>query len=588
MCGINGAIGAKKALLTEMNALTAHRGPDFTGVYADTAVQLGHNLLSIREMSELSKQPVMKEGSPWVMIFNGQVYNTRELCKKLSLAYHDLDTTVIFELIEKVGWDFVRHIQGMFALAVYHKDEGLVRLYRDQSGQKQLYYTHINGAFVFSSEIKSLIAAGTKTETSHEGLMLATALGYIPGHLTLFKNIYKLDAGEVVTIKVDGSYARAYFESDTKRFEGEPANVMHELVAEHLASKQKVALNLSGGLDSSVLLHEMKEAGHSLATYTTSFEGAGENFNDDAHIAKKLAKDYGTSHTEIVITKDIFLKNFIDAYAIIEEPNYNISLPTYLEVAKREGVHGDGNRVILSGDGGDEVFGGYTYYGRAARYERLMRVLGPLFSAVKWARTGRYWNYADPAEQWLSFKYFDFEEMPGEKNFVTEYVKSIARQRTLPLDNSLRALMILDRAVWMAGENFIRSDKLYMSESLELRSPLAYEPLRAYFDARLTGREDYFKNGGNKNFLRSLYRGKLPDYVINRTDKTGWRTPVRPWYNAQFKEIFLSVLADAPRGGSVRWNFLMDEVKKSDIWPGKYFFLYLSLAILAKKFSLTL
>jgi asparagine synthase (glutamine-hydrolysing) len=587
MCGINGAVGPGKVPLQEMNALIAHRGPDFAGIYEDGNVHLGHLLLAIREMSELSKQPVMRNGSPWVMVFNGQVYNTRELSKKFSIPYHDLDTTVIYNLIEKVGWDFVRHIQGMFALALYNKDEGITRLYRDQSGQKQIYYTSINGTFVFSSEIKSLIKAGAKAETSREGLMVATALGYIPGHLTLFKDIYKLDAGEVVTVKADGSCTRAYFESDTNRFEGEPAEVMHELVAEHLASKQKVALNLSGGLDSSVLLHEMKEAGHTLATYTTSFESAGENFNDDAQIAKRLAKEYGTTHTEIVITRDIYLKNFIDAYALIEEPNYNISLPTYLEVAKREGVNGDGNRVILSGDGGDEIFGGYTYYGRSIRYQRLMSVLGPLFSVGKWARTGRYWNHADPCEDWLSFKYFDFEEMTGEQAFVTDYVKDIAKRRKLPLDNPLRALMILDRTLWMPGENFIRSDKLYMSESLELRSPLSYEPLRAYFDARLT-EEDYFQDTDNKVFLRNLYRGKLPDYVIDRKDKTGWRSPVRPWYDARFKELFLGILADAPRGGAVRWDYLMDEVKKSDAWPGKYFFLYLSLAILSKKHGIIL
>jgi asparagine synthase (glutamine-hydrolysing) len=570
-----------------MNACIAHRGPDFAGIVEDERVQLGHDLLAIREMSGLSKQPVTKEGSPWTLVFNGQVYNTRELSKKFSIPYHDLDTTMIVDLIEKVGWDFVRHIQGMFALAVYNKAEGVVRLYRDQSGQKQIYYTTINDTFVFSSEIKALFTAGARAETSHEGLMVATALGYIPGYVTLFKNIFKLDAGEVVVVKTDGSYTRAYFASDTKRFEGEPAQVMHELVTEHLASKQKVALNLSGGLDSTVLLHEMKEAGHTLATYTTSFEGAGESFNDDATIARRLARDYGTTHTEIVMTKDIYLKNFVEAYAAIEEPNYNISLPTYLEVAKREGIHGDGNRVILSGDGGDEVFGGYTYYAQAVRYARLMRALGPLFSLGKWARTGAYWDYTSPCEEWLAFKYFDFEAMPGEQKFVTEYVRDIAHQRALPLDDPLRTLMILDRALWMPGENFIRSDKLYMSETLEMRSPLSYEPLRTYFDARLTAKE-YCIGPTNKVFLRNLYRGKLPDYVVDRTDKTGWRTPVRPWYDASFKELFLSILDGAPRGGAVRWDFLTDEIRKKDTWPGKYMFLYLSLAILAQRHNIVL
>ena len=588
MCGINGAVGPGRVPLEAMNTLTRHRGPDFAGVYRGEGVQMGHNLLAIREMSDLSQQPVTHKDSPWVLTFVGQIYNTRDICKKFALPYHDLDTSVIFELIEKVEWDFARHIQGMFTIALYNKDEGVMRLYRDRSGQKQVYYTRINGTFVYSSEIKALLAAGATTEADHEGLMLATALGYIPGHLTLFKNIYKVDAGEVITIQTDGSYTRAYYESDTNRFDGEPSAVMQELVAEHLASKQKVSLNLSGGLDSSVLLHEMMEAGAALATYTTAFEGAGENFNEDAMIARDLARDYGTTHTEITITPDIFLNNFIEAYALIEEPNYNISLPTYLEVARREGIKGDGNRVILSGDGGDEVFGGYRYYAQSIKNHNLMRAITPLlFNVGKRLRTNRSWDYADPCEEWLAFKYFDFEEMPGEQQFVRAYITDIAARRGLARNDPLRALMTLDRALWMAGENFIRSDKLYMSESIELRAPLAYEPLRAYFDTRLSG-TDYFKNGGNKQYLRNLYRGKLPNYVIDRKNKTGWRTPVRPWYDTRFKELFLSILAEAPRGGTVRWDYLMDEVRAKDTWPGKYVFLYLSLAILAKKYTVVL
>lgn len=571
-----------------MNSVTAHRGPDFAGSYTNDGIALGHRLLSIRETADASKQPITKPGSPWVLIFNGQIYNTKELSKKFNIPYHDLDTTMIFDLIEKTGWEFARHIQGMFAIAVYNENEKILRLYRDQSGQKQIYYAPMPGMFVFSSEIKALLSAGIRAQTSIEGLQMAGALGYIPGNLTLLKEIYKLDAGEVVTVKSDGAYERAYFESDTNRFSGEPKAVMEELVLEHLASKQKVALNLSGGMDSSILLHEMKTAGHELITYTTSFADAGEAFNDDAEIARKLSKDYGTAHTEIEITKEIYLNNFIQSYELIEEPNYNISLPTYLEVAKREGVHGDGNRVILSGDGGDELFGGYPYYARSARYERLMGQITPLaFNLGKWMRSGAYWDYGNPVERWLAFKYFNFSGFSRDAGFVKTHLKEIASARGFSLNDPVRSQMILDRAFWMPGENFIRSDKLYMSETLEMRSPLAYEPLRAYFDARLKT-EDYTADGGNKRFLRKLYAGILPDYVTKREAKTGWRSPVRPWYDKKFKDMFLSVLSDAPKGGMIDWNKIKKEVEAVDSWPGKYFFLYISLAILSKKYKITL
>lgn len=588
MCGINGYVGTDKSLLDAMNVATAHRGPDFAGTYRNGNVHLGHRLLAIRENATQSRQPFQKQNSPWILLFNGQIYNTRELANKFSIEFQDLDTALVYELIEKIGWDFIRHIQGMFAIALYNSKDDELRLYRDQSGQKPLYYTHQNDFFIFSSELKGLEVAGAKFSKSPEGLAVATSLGYIPGRLTLFKDVFKLDAGEMIIFKKNSIVVRSYYESNTRHFEGKPNEVLKALVTEHLASKQKVALNLSGGMDSSLLLHEMKSAGHTLTTYTTSFDGAGESFNDDAEIARKLSTDYGTTHTEILITKDIFLNNLVQSYEIIEEPNYNISLPTYLEVAKREGVRGDGNRVILSGDGGDEVFGGYPYYAQSHRYQKLMKLTGShIFSTAKWLRTGKYFNYGNPVDMWLSFKKFDMRVGGYDLAYTAGYLHEIAKARALPFGDSVRNQMLLDRAFWMSGENFIRSDKLYMSQSLEMRSPLSYEPFREYMDRQLST-DDYIGETGNKRFLRTLYSGKLPDYVTKRDAKTGWRSPVRPWFDNEFKEIFISAFSEAPRGGLIQWETLRKAIENNNTWPGKYFFLYLSLAILSKRYSVIL
>lgn len=588
MCGINGYIGPHTSPLEGMNTATSHRGPDFAGVYTNGNVHLGHRLLAIRENATASRQPFQKQNSPWVLVFNGQIYNTRQLASDFSIQFQDLDTALVYDLIEKIGWDFIRHIQGMFAIALYNTEKDELRLYRDQSGQKPLYYTHQNDAFIFSSEIKGLEAAGASFSKSHEGLAVATSLGYIPGRLTLFKNVFKLDAGEMVIFKQNSIAERTYYESNTRHFEGAPKDVLQALVREHLASKQKVALNLSGGMDSSLLLHEMKSAGHTLTTYTTAFEGAKESFNDDAEIARKLANDYGTTHTEIVITKDIYLNNLLQSYELIEEPNYNISLPTYLEVAKREGIHGDGNRVILSGDGGDEVFGGYPYYAKSHRYQQLMNVAGaPIFSAAKWLRSGKYFNYGNPTDMWLSFKTFDMDVGGYDRAYTARYVREIAHARAMPFSEPVRNQMLLDRALWMPGENFIRSDKLYMSQSLEMRSPLSYEPFREYMDRQLST-DEYIGITSNKRFLRKLYSGLLPDYVTRRDAKTGWRSPVRPWFDKEFKKVFISVFSEAPRGGSIQWDALQKSVEENETWPGKYFFLYLSLAILSKRYNVIL
>ncbi len=588
MCGINGYVGRNNPV-REMNAALLHRGPDYQGTYDDQGVHLGHCLLSIRGEPLASHQPYTKSGSPWVLIFKGQVYNTKQLSRDFSIPLQDLDTAMIFDLIEKIGWDFIHHIHGMFGIALYNKDEKIVRLYRDDAGQKPLYYSKTHDGVVFSSELKGLQSAGIRFEPDTYSTTIAGALGYIPGDRTLFSNVRKLDAGETVTIHTDGRIEQAYRPlSQKSHLTGTSSEVLTQTVQEHLQSKQKVALNLSGGMDSSLLLHEMKAAGHTMTTYTTSFEGAGESFNDDAVIACQLAKEYGTNHTEIIITKDIYQKNFIESYERLEEPNYNISLPTYLEVAKREGVSGDGNRVILSGNGGDEVFGGYPYYGKSLAYtKQIGRITPQLFNVWKWARTGNYWRYQKPVERWLAFKYFDFMGMPTAQKEVSLYIETIAEKRGLVFGDPVRDMMLLDRTIWLPGESFMQADKIYMGESLEMRAPLAYQPLRAYFDAKLNT-HDYIANGGNKEYLRRLYKGKLPDYVVERKAKTGWRSPVRPWYDSEMKKLFLQILSEAPRGGIVRWDHIQKEVASKDTWPGKYVFLYLSLAILSKKYNVAL
>ncbi len=590
MCGVNGYIGDDPAALEAMNAEIAHRGPDFSGHYKHGRVHLGHLLLSIRESAELSQQPYQKKGSPWVLVFNGQIYNTRSLAQVHHIPFSDLDTAMLYDLIEKKGWDFVQHVHGMFAIALYNEKEGMLRLYRDTAGQKPLYFT-TTLPFAFSSELSPLVKLISSRTIDAEGLMLAGALGYIPGTKTLFSSISKVDAGEVVTVHEDGTMSRSYFSPQfDEPLEGTPKEVLERVVTEHLQSKQKVALNLSGGLDSSVLLHEMKEAGHTLTTYTTAFEGAGESFNDDAAIAKKLARDYGTKHTEILISKDVYLDNFIRSYERLEEPNYNISLPTYLEVARREGASGDGNRVILSGNGGDEVFGGYRYYAESVRYQYLMnRISSPLFNIGKWIRSGSYFDYASPVERWLAFKMFKLDGVHIDKQRVSQYLKDIASARSLRFGDPVRDMMLLDRAVWLTGESFMQADKLFMTHSLEVRAPLAYEPLRHYFDKRLTTK-DYVSEGSNKALLRHTYKNLLPDYIIERKQKTGWRSPVRPWYaeDRRFKSLFVSILDGAKRGGMVKWDSLRTEVLARDTWPGKYMFLYLSLAILSKKYDVAL
>ncbi len=599
MCGINGFNWENEKLLLEMCKVTKSRGPDYIGTYITKELSLGHLLLAIRESFDISKQPY-QDNPEWILLFNGQIYNTSQLTKKLDSLdpiKKELDTYILYKVIEKYGWNFTDHIHGMYAIALLNTKSRELRLYRDPAGQKQLYYYLKDGRLIFGSEIKGILMHQVDKSVDEIGLSLSGLVGYIPGDRTIFKYIHKLNPSEYISWNLaDNELRSSYFKSGTENyFPNDPTSAFSQLVAEHLQSKQRVALNLSGGLDSSILLHEMSKAGHEMHTYTTVFEDISEHssYNRDAELALKLARDYGSTHTEIKIDKSAYLNNFISAYASIEEPNFNISLPIYFETAKIEGINGDRNRVILSGDGGDEIFGGYPHYAESLRMKKFYNLLTPfIFNFIKNRRNDTHYDFTDPSERWLFFRKLNFNALVNpETDTSIKYLKD-ATDNLTHLYQAKKGVvyetMLRDRYLWMSGENFIRSDKIFMSQSVEMRSPFAFEPFRHYID-NLLNEDDYVSPRSNKIFLRKLYDGRLPDYITKRTDKTGWRSPIKEWYDKDIKNFFLEIISSVKSGSNyIDWQKIENRIQTTDQWPGKEIHLYLSLAIISDKYKIEL
>ncbi len=590
MCGVGGTIGCKDAALDALLTSLAHRGPDWQGVWRDGNVGIGHRLLSIRAASDHSHQPYTRSDSPWILSFNGQIYNTDALKRELNLPQsEDLDTAVLFALIEREGWNFCQKAFGMYAIALYNSNEKILRLYRDSSGQKPLYFSTGYTQFAFASEIKGVLAALPNLPRIPDtvAVELGQYIGYVPGKRTLLKNIHQVMPGEVVTFNAQGhvTESRNFSTLAPSHFEGDARSVIRQCVHEHMQSKQKVALNLSGGMDSSVLLHEIASMGHTVHTYTTSFSETPHSFNDDALLASKLAAHYGTKHTELNVTPSLFLSNLRQAYETIEMPDYNISLPAYLSLAKREGVHGDGNRVVITGDGGDEVFGGYSTFRNVHTLTERTKKFTPLvFNFLKFVQTREWWNYEDPIDQWLHYR--KIRHQVPRARIIAELRKALPLGWDTRKPDAVKDALILFRAFWLAPENFVRGDKLYMSQSVETRAPFAYEPLRAYFDARLTTK-DYLGPHNEKHFFRSLYENVLPDYITKRPTKSGWRAPIMHWWDERFHSAFAQAFDAAPRGGTFDWVKIRDGMPK-DKWPGKQILGQYSLAVLAAKFNIVL
>lgn len=599
MCGILGST-ATHTDLSELRRATqslSHRGPDNVGIYHDDAIYLSHLLLAIRGTTNESLQPVWNQTSPWVLAFNGQLYNTKQIYSDLGEHPSDVDTVLLFRLIEKFGWEFIQHIQGMFAIALYNKEERVVRLYRDASGQKGLYYSLNANGFHFASEIKGILSfPHMARKVDLFSLELAQSIGYIPGNKTLVKNVFKIMPSEVATYDLKNKIlSQNFFHVDASQYYGSlsPSEVMCNVVSEHLQSKHELAINLSGGLDSSLIFHEAVQSGRSVTAFSTRFDIDQGTYNRDAELAERLAHDYGQDFTHIEVTKQTYLEHFIQSYKTIEEPNFNISVPIYYQTAQTEGIHGKGLRVVLSGDGGDELFGGYPHYAEMLRLRHLKQkftIHGLNF--YKWYRNKRCINYDEPADIFYTLRGFhkNWEGKTHVHRNTISYLRTITND-TMSLykmkDNDVYRLMLFDRIIWLASENFIRSDKLYMRESMEMRCPLAYQPLRTYMDTHIDS-NSYISKDSNKIFLRSLYANKLPDYITKRKDKTGWRAPVAIWYDKKYKELFLDILSESARTNtSINWNAVKREVESKESWPGKITHLYLSIALTIQELKLT-
>ncbi len=595
MCGLNGFTYQDSVLIDAMTQASLHRGSDYIGIYRSPEVTLAHNLLAIRGPASACEQPVHKPTSDWVLSFVGEIYNTDTIKQRHfpDLATN-IDTHILWELIQKKGWDFIEDIHGMYAIALFNRREQILRLYRDPSGQKVIYFYEKAGELVFSSEITPLTRKkDADLSPDSDAISMGASLGYLAFDRTLFKHIRKLQMGEVLTwdIQARQSYRRIHIPTPASLPEkGTDREVLSKQIRSHFAADVPVALNLSGGMDSSALLQELVESELPFEAFTTHYELETEStqYNEEFELAQKLCAHYSVPHHGIRVGPKGYLDLFSKAYEAIEEPNYNVGNPTYLLTAMAEGAHGKGYRVVLSGDGGDEVFSGYPHHRRALQFDKLQRFLSPsILNLIMNRRHGlKNIDFSDPSSLWLHLRTFQASGPSADyiRKALLEFFPLFA-----PSTSIVQDMIHIDRILWVASENLIRSDKLFMQESIELRAPFCYHPLRMHFDQRLQ-LKDYVSREYSKKALREIYRGRLPDFITERKRKWGWRPPLAVWYDDKFKEKFLEVIdagAD-PRSAIVPWKEIKEDIRTSSKVPSKRLMYFISLAAVAHKFGMRL
>ena len=578
MCGIvgvwrgPGGVPVSDETLRRMNAAIVHRGPDDEGLFVDGAFGMGMRRLSINDLAG-GNQPLGNEDGSVLVVCNGEIYNSPELRRDLEARGHQIrshsDVAVIPHLYEEHGEDFVAALDGMFALALWDRRRRRLVLARDRLGIKPLYVAERGGALAFASEVSALVADGWCETLDFTSLHHYLALGYIPAPGSMFTGVRKLEPGTQLTVEEGrGAVQRRYWElqftpgartASDDEYADEVLTTLRAAVKSHLLSDVPVGVFLSGGVDSSGLVALMSEvAGQRIQTFSIGFEE--KTFNELA-LAREVARRYGTDHHELVVRPDAvrvlpalvrhFGEPFADSSAV---PVYYVS-----ELARRH------VKVVLSGEGGDEVFAGYETYlaGKcSALYRRLPALVGrKLVPAlvdllpVSHARVSLDYK----AKRFVRGAYLPLED--GHfwwKVVLSEAVQSElctgpARNGTLETADLFRAaavragsedwlarLQAIDAHIYLPDNILTKADRMSMAHSLEARVPYLDRAL-VELAARLPS--DVKLRGFTKKFiLKHALRRHVPVEIL-RAKKRGFNVPVASWLRGELRDMLHDALA---------------------------------------------
>ena len=555
MCGIAGSINHSLDI-SGLNKDLWHRGPDEQATFRESNIILHHHRLSIVDIAA-GKQPMHYEHL--TIIFNGEIYNHLDVRKKLNLqCYTSSDTETILRAYSALGKDCLNEFDGMFAFAIYDRKKNNLFLARDRAGKKPLYYFTKDKSFVFSSELNAL-KNQLPLEINNEALQQYIRMGYFYKENTPYKDVYELPAGSFLEISLDNpvpsvskwwnihSFYQQNINDDFQTALTTTDKFLHEAVKRRVESSDlEVGSFLSGGIDSGIITAIASQYNSSLKTFTVSFDGE----YDEAPLARLVAEKYNTRHHEIKISFNNLINDVENILCNYGEPFFDSSaIPSYY-VSKAAKEH---LTVILNGDGGDEMFGGYRRYVPFAKYDFfhpgfiVQSVASFLFKALPVSHSKKsVYNYLQRLaglagksglDTYLAATIDSFEGYEKYFNGFTGIPDSMKKdfndinKSTL---SGLKKIMNLDFDNILAGDLLVKMDIATMAHSLEGRSPLLSKEILEYVPSL----KDDFKIKGKttKYLLRTLAEKYLPSELIYQP-KRGFEIPLKKWIDIELKEM---------------------------------------------------
>lgn len=570
MCGFvgfTGLIDNREGVLHAMGARIAHRGPDMEGYHISgdtpqTSVALGFRRLSIIDLAA-GKQPMYNEDGSIVCVFNGEIYNFMELRAALSAKGHvfktHCDTEVLLHGYEEYGTELAAKLRGMFAFAIWDSNTNTMYGARDIFGIKPFYYTRTDdGALVFGSEIKSLLEhPGFRREVNADALRPYLTFQYSAMEETFFKGTYKLPAAHWFLFKDGKMTTERFWDVDFRHKTAlsydaaadQIDNRVRESVAAHRISDVKVGSFLSGGVDSSYITACLMPDD----TFSVGFETGTKKF-DETSEAAELSRLLGVRNYQRHLTKEQCLDAFADIQYHMDEPQSNpSSVPLYFlcQLAKEHVT------VVLSGEGADEIYGGYEWYFDNAQMQKYKHLpLGMRHIASVISQHLPYFKGHDfiikgsgRPEDWFIGQALVFPEEEAYDILKPKYrTGPTAREVAAPIYDRVKDLselekkQYLDLNLWLPGDILLKADKMSMAHSLELRVPYLDKYV---MQEAATYPVDYKLRQDTKAVLRTAANKTLPDAWANRTKK-GFPVPIAQW------------LEDPAFSGKVRERFASD------------------------------
>jgi asparagine synthase (glutamine-hydrolysing) len=591
MCGINGILhlqSQKKVderMLTKMRDSLEHRGPDDAGLFIENNIGLGHRRLSILDVSTAGHQPFFSDNGRYVLVYNGEIYNFKDFYPELKSSGFDIktssDTEVLLKLYELYGLKMLSRLNGMFAFAIWDKLEKKLVLVRDRMGVKPLYYTFYNKTFYFASEQKALFTAGVALKIAQDGLEEYIFNRFVAGEKTLYENINKVLPGHTMTIHEGGKITQEKWWDLKKEIQNQPEiknpvewfrEIFDDSVRLRMVSDVPVGILLSGGLDSSSILASLYQQNYkNIQTFNIGFK---EKEHDESHLAKMMATTLGYDFHTMQLEGSALYENLIESTYLQDEPIMHLSEPHLLAISK---IAKPLVKVLISGEGADELMGGYVRY-KTLRYPSLLKSIATIGNMDLFDKKPRYEKlirYAQINKESDLILYNGSNIYPGDisKTFgipdapKNEYRNKISKEaQSLYPDNLRRQALYFDQHTYLRSLLY-RNDRVTMGASIECREP--------FLDQRLIiglgSLDDKWMFTGKKGkfILKSAMQDRLPKEIL-KFKKVGLSAPwgdyliKSPAFKDELHSFLKSDLFQMPYFENINIKQLIQNLEKGD------------------------